>query len=49
MYDQRHPRGGRIKTGLSRYCARAAKPVPIDEQNLETVADAGLKIQLDDD
>ena len=46
MHDTRHPRYGRHRTGLSRFCARSNKPVVIDEQNMQQVGDAGLLLDL---
>src|SRR6266852_1711965 len=38
LHDQRHPRCGRIKTGLGRYCSASVKPVDINDDNLHEIA-----------
>jgi hypothetical protein len=45
LHDQRHPRCGRIKTGLSRYCSASVVSVEIDDDNLIAIADRGLLLE----
>ncbi len=46
MHDTRHPRYGRHRTGLSRFCARSNKPVVIDDKNMQEIGDKGLQLEL---